>query len=325
MSRTRSPLSGVLAVAVALAPIAAQAASPAAQETPFQELELLWEAGGPPPDDPGTMAMAIHPVTGDLWVAVAHDDQYWILSPEGEYLETWGETGSGPGQFRFEYPAQELPWATGAIAFLPDGSFFVGDTGNFRIQRFDADRQQIGEWGSFGKGDGEFSMLLALGTDGGSVFAGDCDRWDIQVFDLEGAYERTIGADHGFCEFAVGPDGVLRANNTENPLGVAMRVASLDPDGTELAQVDLDGFPGLPWVQAVGPDGTLYVSLYDLDADEHVGIVEVAPDGKVVRAFAGGGDRLLVSPEGDALYVARGATPDMERWSTIRKYALPAD
>lgn len=293
------------------------------------ELELIWEAGGPAPNTLGTMTMATHPITGDLWVAVAHDDQYWIMSPDGEYRETWGETGSGPGQFRFDDPSQMDPWASGAIAFAPDGSFYVGDLGNYRVQRFDAERAYVGEWGSFGKGDGQFSQLLSTSTDGETVFVGDCDRWDIQAFDMEGTFLRSFDGGMGFCDpAALDADGALHVTNTENDKGAPFRYGVLDQQGEVLRSVDLSGVApdAYPWAVAVAPDGTAYVSMIRFadGRDEHVAIVEIDPGGQVVRGWQGGGDRLLLSPDGDALYVARGVSlPQVERWSFIRKYALP--
>jgi DNA-binding beta-propeller fold protein YncE len=326
---------GILALAMTASMLAVIPGSTAAQEagtTDFElgELELLWEAGGPTPETPGTMAMDIDPLTGDIWVAVAHDDQFWVLSPDGEYKETWGESGSGPGQFRFDDPSQADPWASGAIAFAPDGSFYVGDLGNYRIQQFDPDRSFMREWGSFGHGDGQFSQIVSIDTDGETVFVGDCDRWDTQAFDHEGTFLRSFGGDMGYCMPHLDGHGVLRTSNSEYDGGAPIVVAATDQAGTELHRADLSiaGRDAEPWTVAAAADGTSYVSMIRLlpGRDEHVGIFEVDPSGTVVRGWAGGGDELLVSPDGDALYVARGMTlPHSERWSFIRKYALPAD
>ena len=294
------------------------------------ELELLWESGGPAPEVPGTMSMAIHPITGDVWVAVAYEDRFWILSPDGAYKETWGEPGSGPGQFRFGDPSQLDPWAPGAIAFAPDGSFYVGDLGNFRIQQFDAERDFIREWGSFGKGDGQFSQLLSVATDGVTVFAGDCDRWDVQAFDEDGVFLRSFGGAMASCDLALDGRGIVHANNVENELGAPDSIMAIDAEGGELYRWALDGaVPGaVPWSHAVAADGTGFVTMIRFldDRDDYAGILEVDPSGAAMRGWEGGGDRMLVSPEGDAIYVARGiGLPKEERWSYIRKYALPAD
>jgi hypothetical protein len=320
-------VSAGLLASIASATTAQDTASPAAD---LPQLELLWQAGGPEPETPGTMAMDIDPVTGDIWVAVAHDDKFWIMSPDGEYKETWGETGSGPGQFRFEDPAQADPWASGAIAFAPDGSFYVGDLGNYRIQHFDAERNYVGEWGTFGHGDGQFSQIVYVDTDGETVFVGDCDRWDTQAFDADGSFLRSFGGDMAYCAPNLDGQGVLHTGNAENDRGAPLAVAATDQFGKELYRADLSvaGPDTSPWALAAAADGTTYVSMvrFHDDWDEQVGIFEVDPEGTVVRGWSGGGDWLLVAPEGDALYVARGMIlPKTERWDFIRKYALPQD
>lgn len=329
VGRARGALASIV-TACLLATTAVGAVAQDADEsaTDLPELELLWEAGGPTPETPGTMAMDVHPITGDIWVAVAHDDRYWIMSPDGEYKETWGETGSGPGQFRFDDPAQSDPWASGAIAFAPDGSFYVGDLGNYRIQQFDADRNYVREWGSFGYGDGQFSQIVYIDTDGETVFVGDCGRWDTQAFDHDGNFLRTFGGEMAYCAPVIDAQGVLHTGNTENDRGALPTIAATDQYGEELYRVDLSmaGADTYPWALAAAADGTTYVSMIRFHDgwDEQAGIYEVDPDGTVVRGWAGGGDWLLVSPDGDALYVARGMNlPHDERWSFIRKYALP--
>ena len=332
---TTSRLRGAMAFALTASLLAAITASAAAQKaespwTDLPELEMLWEAAGPEPETLGTMAMDINPVTGDVWVAVAHDDRFWIISPDGKYKETWGETGSGPGQFRFDDPAQSDPWASGAIAFAPDGSFYVGDLGNYRVQQFDAGRNFVREWGNFGHSDGQFSQLVAIATDGDTVFVGDCGRWDTQAFDREGNFLRSFGGDMAYCLPNLDDHGVLHTSNTENESGAPFVVAATDQFGTELHRTDVGvaGPDTAPWALATAADGTTYVSMIRFldDRDEHVGIFEVDATGAVTRGWSGGGDWLLVSPEGDAIYVARGMNlPRDERWTFIRKYALPSD
>ena len=160
-------------------------------------LTPLWQKGGPVTDKTSTVGSAIDPVTGNLWVAVPFENRYWIISPKGKYLESWGQAGTGPGQFDF---SDHLPnpdgW--GAIAFAPDGSFYVGDTGNHRVQAFDAKRRFLRHWGAFGTDDGQFVQIDSLATDGQTVYVGDGDRHDIQAFDASGAFVRAFGSDDGF-------------------------------------------------------------------------------------------------------------------------------
>ena len=206
----------------------------------------------------------------------------------------------------------------------------MGDLGNFRIQQFDAARNFVREWGSFGREDGQFSQLLSVATDGETVFAGDCDRWDVQAFDGDGVFLRSFGGATAACDLALDGRGIVHANNVENELGVPDSITAFDVDGVEQYRWALDGaVPGaVPWSQAVAADGTGFVTMIRfLDGrDDYAGILEVDPSGAVIRGWEGGGDRMILSPQGDAIYIARGiGLPKEERWSTIRKYALPED
>ena len=53
-----------------------------------------------------------------------------IFSPDGAFLETWGEPGSGPGDSH----------SPGSLGFDADGNIYVFDTLNNRIQKFATDR-----------------------------------------------------------------------------------------------------------------------------------------------------------------------------------------
>ena len=78
---------------------------------------------------------------GRIWApSSASTDVFWILTPSGKFIESWGSPGSRDGQFDFVARSRRPRW-DGAIAFAPDGSFWVADTGNHRVQHFDKDRR----------------------------------------------------------------------------------------------------------------------------------------------------------------------------------------
>lgn len=64
-----------------------------------------------------------------------------------QHVLSFGSPGSGPGQF--SNPR--------GISVDTRGTVYVADTGNDRIQRFDADGRLLGVAGRFGRGDGEFN------------------------------------------------------------------------------------------------------------------------------------------------------------------------
>ena len=156
--------------------------------------ELVWETrGGPnlPLGLPGQLALD---PDGNLWIPDTTHDRFQIFSPGGEFIETWGVTGGGEGEFEFDtnmYPG-------GAVAFAPDGSFYVVDTGNRRVQKFAPDRSFVTAWGGEGTGPGLFKWPSHAAVDAqGRVYVSDDGRNDIQVFAPDGSFLRTIG-EYGF-------------------------------------------------------------------------------------------------------------------------------
>jgi hypothetical protein len=286
-------------------------------------LKLLWQGGGPVTDRTSTVATAIDPVTGNLWVAVPFENRYWIMSPDGKYLESWGKAGTGPGQFDFSDHAQ-TPDAWGAIAFTPDGGFYVGDTGNHRVQQFDKSRRFVRAWGTFGTGDGQFVQIVSVATDGKTVYVGDGDRYDTQAFDSSGTFVRSFGADGGFYNLALDAKGVLHATNAQNPVGAAMAMATFGSDGKELARVDLGFTGGAPSSVSTDDAGNSYVTI---EIDKYpwtaLGTWEIDPAERVVRGWKEGADVATVTPGGDALYLSRGIQLDTTQWPNLQKYALP--
>ena len=122
--------------------------SPAASATVTSvATELLWEATSPEGSFlPTTMAQALD---GDIWVTDADHDRFAIFTPDGEFVEHWGELGSDDGQLHFQRDNGD--WY-GGVGFAPDGSFFTLDAGNRRVQNFDQDRNLLASlgWPRFG-------------------------------------------------------------------------------------------------------------------------------------------------------------------------------
>ena len=82
-------------------------------------------------------------VADDLTLFVVDSTNHQIIhmSRDGSVLNTIGEQGVGPGQFN-------EPWG---VAVDKEGSIYVADTWNHRIQKFDSDGQHNLTWGRFGK------------------------------------------------------------------------------------------------------------------------------------------------------------------------------
>src|SRR4029453_4263954 len=94
--------------------------------------------------------------------------------PACTFLLKWGVPGTGNGQLSSPY----------GVATDGSGNVYVVDTGNDRIQKFDASGTFLTTWGSSGSGNGQFINPAGVGTDGsGNVYVADTDNDRIQKFD----------------------------------------------------------------------------------------------------------------------------------------------
>lgn len=108
------------------------------------------EAGDPPTHLNRPSDVVVSPTTGHIYVAEAHgaggENRIVRFDADGNYIETWGETGYGPGQFHDPHN----------IAMDSQGRIFVADRSNVRIQIFDEDGEFIAIWTQFGRPSGLF-------------------------------------------------------------------------------------------------------------------------------------------------------------------------
>ena len=167
------------------APEASPSAAASGDQASTDPVELLWTAHAPasitPPPQFGNVALD---PAGNVWVADVAYGRFMIFSPDGTFLETWGSPGTDDGQFNLE-DVYGNPY--GYVAFAPDGSFYVLDAGNYRVQRFDANRNFVGSWGSHGYGSGQFAgpQTILVDTDG-SVYVMDGPRAVIEHYTPNG-------------------------------------------------------------------------------------------------------------------------------------------
>jgi DNA-binding beta-propeller fold protein YncE len=199
-----------------------------------------------------------------------------------------------------------------------EGNFYVVDTQNERIQKFDKDGKWLAMFGSKGGGNGQFNPYSedAPGTGPGGIAvdsAGNiyvADTWNhrIQKFDKDGKFliawggfinladAAASGAPENDSKFygprgiAIGPDGNVYVTDTGNK-----RVSIFTPEGTFVRQIssgvtstlaaqlyayDKDGEMNEPIGIAVDKDGTVYV------ADTHnYRIQKFDKDGKFVSLW----------------------------------------
>jgi DNA-binding beta-propeller fold protein YncE len=90
--------------------------------------------GGGPFNSPTNIAVA---ADGSLYVTDGYRNcKVHHFSADGQLLDSWGEAGRGPGQFRLVH----------GICIAPDGRLFVGDRSNDRVQIFSPSGAYLSEW-----------------------------------------------------------------------------------------------------------------------------------------------------------------------------------
>jgi len=89
------------------------------------------------------------------------------------FVSKWGTEGTGDGQFNRPI----------GIAVASDGSVYVADSQNDRIQKFTPQGVFVSKWGTQGTGEGEFSHPndVAMASDG-SIYVTDYWNNRIQKF-----------------------------------------------------------------------------------------------------------------------------------------------
>jgi DNA-binding beta-propeller fold protein YncE len=93
--------------------------------------------GGKPFNMPSGVALG---PSGDIFVSDGYGNRrVHKFSPEGELIKSWGEAGTGPGQFGLPH----------AVAVDRHGTVYVCDRANCRIQTFTSDGEFITMWTDF--------------------------------------------------------------------------------------------------------------------------------------------------------------------------------
>jgi len=206
-------------------------------------------------------------------LSVDHQDNVWLtdvalhqvykFSHDGRLLLTLGERGvPGNDRAHFNSPTD--------VAVAPDGSFYVSDGYfNARVMKFAADGRFLFEWGTSGKGPGQFDLPHAIVLDaGGRVHVADRSNARVQIFDGDGGY---IGEWKGPMfgrpyDVAIATDGtVFIADGGDQPAEPPDRsgVAVARPDGTVTARFGrfgyYDGEFAMAHAIATATDGSVYV------------------------------------------------------------------
>jgi sugar lactone lactonase YvrE len=281
--------------------------------------QLIWKHGAAPvpvepdPYEQGTIVLAADLIVGGpgsepgqfnapRGIAIAPDATFYVadsrnhriqhFSADGQIINSWGtfgdvNAGEAPGGSFNE------PWG---VAVGPDGSVYVSDTWNGRIQKFNAAGNFIKMWGSFGQADASNTALLygprGISVDGkGQVYVADTGNKRILVYDSNGSLITQFGTE-GFDvgQFSEPVDvkldslGNAYVTDTWNQ---RVQVFSPGLDGktfSPLRQWPINGWKSQsldnkPYI-TVAPNGHVFVS-----DPEGYRVIEFTSDGKFVQTW----------------------------------------
>ena len=200
--------------------------------------------------------------------------------PPYALVKSWGEKGSGPGQF--DEPT--------GIAVAGE-EVFVSDARNGRILVFDFDGNYRRQIGQPGEGPGQLGRPMNLEISADRLYVADYWNDRILIYDLSGAFQRGIGERGAGPGQFKEPGGVAVAVNGD--LFVAdfnnHRVQQLSSEGEFIRQWGVTGETGFlagkfnyPTDVALDAEGNLYV------ADGYNDRIQVfGPDGALLRKWGG--------------------------------------
>ena len=105
-----------------------------------------------------------------------------LVDPDHPTTRAEARANPHPGPYTYGDPA--------VLAFLPDGSFLLGDGyWNTRIVKYDANGEYLMEWGELGTGPGQFDLVHGVAVDRNHrVYVGDRTNNRIQVFTENGEF-----------------------------------------------------------------------------------------------------------------------------------------
>ena len=200
------------------------------------------------------------------------------------------------------------------LAVGDDGSVYITDLGNKRIQKFSSDGEYLTEWGQSGKHPGGFHFPSGIAVSDDSVFVADSDLNRIQKFSLDGEFISEWGqkgkTDGKFFfpnDVAV-KNGIVYVVDTGN-----QRIQMFSTDGEFISSFGTSGLGNGQFITPVGIDIDSEGNVYVTDKGNHK-IEKFTGNGEYLRSFEFYYSNYVFSPqaitidESGDMYIVNSAT-----------------
>ncbi len=173
---------------------ALQEADPyALKVTQLQPSQVISGSGSDPGFLAGPRGIAIAK-DGSVYVADSHNNRIQHFSSEGVFINSWGKYANVADGAAVGGTFNE-PWG---IAVGTDGSVYVADTWNYRIQKFSADGAFLKMWGNYAQGNTPTGLYGPRGIavdQNNHLLVTDTGNKRVVIYDSEGNYLGQFGSE----------------------------------------------------------------------------------------------------------------------------------
>lgn len=215
-----------------------------------------------------------------------------FASGDYDLLHQWGSYGPTEPN-NFAHPQ--------FIGVGEDGSIYVSDFGNKRIQKFSSDGEYVTHWGNSGKQIGDFYNPSGIAVSGDFVFVADRDLNRIQKFSLEGEFIQAWGKKGTAEGQFMYPSGIAASNGFLYVIDTGnQRIQIFSYDGEFVSSFGSSGLGSGQFLNVVGIDVDGEGNIYVTDKGNHK-IEKFTAEGQFIQSFAFYFPNYVFSPEAIAI------------------------
>jgi len=211
-----------------------------------------------------------------------------FASGDYDLLYKWGKYGpTEPSNFAFPQ----------FIAVGEDGSIYVSDFGNKRIQKFSSSGEYVTHWGNSGKQLGDFYNPTGIAVSDDFVFVVDRDLNRIQKFSLDGEFIKTWGKKGTAEGQFMYPNGISVNNGFLYVVDTGnQRIQVFSTEGQFISSFGSSGLGPGQFLNPVGIDVDSEGNIYVTDKDNGK-IEKFNSDGDFMKSFPFYYNDYVFSPE----------------------------